>query len=176
MRKQAADGSAAGGATAGGATAGGAAAAIGGGAQQHVNAAVAADAAAAANAYRGELQAARDAASKRMQQHGIQPPGTASPARGLGRGQQQPSPAQSPRSGNGGMYQNAYYQNYSRNPITGMATPGVDSRPSTAGGASPRSSKLAGLMNGSGRPGTACSQGLGRAASEAQLRAQAHRR
>ena len=74
------------------------------------------------------------------------------------------------------MYQNAYYNQYSRNPITGMGTPGVNSRPSTAGGESPRSSKLAGLMNGSGRPGTACSGRPGTASSEAGLRAQAYRR
>lgn len=140
-------------------------------AQQHVNAAIAADAAAAANAYRGELAAAR------IQQHGIPlpqraPPPASSPRAGHGPPQphaQAAAAAASPRMRGDGMYQNAYYQNYSRNPITGMPTPGVDSRPSTAG-SSPRSqSKLAGLMNADrARPGTACG-GLGRAASEAQL-------
>merc|ERR1719240_807961 len=105
---------------------------------------------------------ARDVAARRLQQHGIQP----SPRR-----QQQPPPPSPPqqqppsaRTGHAqnaqnGMYINAGYQQYARNPITGAPAPG-----------SPGGSKLAGLMNGDrARPGTACSSG--RSASEAQLNA-----
>ena len=144
--------------------------------QNAVNAAVAADAAAAAEAYRGELNAAREAAARRLQQHGIPPSPrgqqqqngqhgrAAAPAAAAGRHSAAPA---SPRTGHAqnaqnGMYLNAGYQAYSRNPITGGHT--YDSRPSSPGG-----SKLAGLMNGNGRPGTACSSG--RSASEAQLNA-----
>jgi serine/threonine protein kinase len=130
-----------------------------------VNAAVVADAAAAASAYRGELSAARAAAAGRIvsQQQSQQQ-----------QSQQQQSQQQQPQQQ---PYQNAQYQYVSRNPITGG--PASASRPSTANSlASPRSaSKLAGLMNAANaRPGTAVGASAGRTPSEAQLRGAYHRR
>ena len=129
-------------------------------ARQHGgDAAVAADAAAAAHAYR--RPAAHGGAAPVHHQHPQQ-------QRAAGAGG---APAMSPRTGHAqnaanGMYLNAGYQQYARNPITGGPSAGVDSRPSSPGG-----SKLAGLMNGDrARPGTACSMGS-RASSAAQLNA-----
>ena len=127
-------------------------------ARHAVNANVSAEAAAAADAYRGELASARAAAAQRLQQSYQQP----DEKKHMG------SPSRSVPQ----------YQYASRNPITGGPACGVGGtssrpgsagpggRPSTAGyavGASSRpgtansavsQSKLAGLMNGNGTPGT----------------------
>ena len=137
-----------------------------------VNAGVNAEAAAAASAYRGELASARAAASQRLRQ--VSEPAAGGDARD-GEKKYCHSPSR----------QAPQYQYASRNPITGGPGAGVGlggSRPSSAAGSrpgsagpqycveSPRSSKLANLMNGSGTPGRTINNGR-QAAATAQMHA-----